>query len=340
MSTRNFLVWALHFEFFHTTSNNFNKLQIQKNENTYKISISQKNLVNLGYSADEEADWKDEANWHKANPALGDFRSLEEMRASFRKALETPALENTFRRLYLNQWTRQETRWLPMDRWDACDRGRIDLEPLTGRTCYGGLDLASTTDIAALVLVFPPAGEDDPFIALPYFWIPEEGMRERSRKDRVPYEMWVRAGLIEATPGDVIDYKAIFKTIDKVAIRFDLKEIAFDRWGSTQIAQDLQDSGLTVMAFGQGYASMSPPTKELLNLVLAGRIQHGGNPVLRWMADNMVVRQDPAGNFKPDKSKSTEKIDGMVALIMGLDRAIRHQTPERSVYEERGLVSL
>lgn len=290
------------------------------------------------FAADEEDDWTSEATWRKANPSLGETIGLDFLRQECRKAQEIPAYENTFRRLYLNQWTRQESRYIPMHRWDECD-APVDPDALIGRRCYGGLDLASTTDVAAFVLVFPPEEDGGAYQVLPFFWVPEEGMLERSRRDRVPYDLWVRAGLIEATPGNVIDYGAILATIDRLAIKYDIAEIAFDRWGATRIVQDLEDRGMTVAQFGQGFASMSPPTKELLNLVLAGKLAHGGNPVLRWMADNMVVRQDPAGNVKPDKSKSTEKIDGMVALIMALDRAL-HYTQHGSVYAERGVLTL
>jgi len=288
------------------------------------------------FAAPPEADWTDEEVWRACNPALGSFRSLEEMRSFSKKAQAIPALENTFRRLYLNQWTAQETRWLSMPVWDASEGDPVDPDALLGRSCYAGLDLASTTDIAALVLVFPPEEKDGEFVVLPFFWIPEEAMQERSRRDRVPYDVWTRSGLIQATPGNVIDYKFILHTINQIALKYDLQEIAFDRWGASKIIQEIEEDGGTAVAFGQGFASMSPPTKELLTLTLQKRIRHGGNPVLRWMADNLVVKEDPAGNVKPDKSKSTEKIDGMVALIMGLDRAIKRASFV-SVYESRGV---
>jgi phage terminase large subunit-like protein len=153
----------------------------------------------------------------------------------------------------------------------------------------------------------------------------------------VPYDVWVRQGYVEATPGNVIDYATIRKRITQFGTEHELREVAYDRWGAVQLSQDLSEEGLEVIPFGQGYASMSPPTKELLKLVLEGRIRHGNNPVLNWMADNMVVRRDPAGNIKPDKEKSTEKIDGMVALVMAMDRAIRNAS-DNSPYKERGLV--
>ena len=290
-------------------------------------------------AADPEDDWQDPATWRKANPSLGVTVKEEFLAAEAKLAAETPAYENTFRRLYLNQWTQQETRWLPLDKWDACGVEPVDVARLAGRRCYAGLDLASTTDIAALVLVF----EDDDrepadYDVLPFFFIPGDNIAERVRRDRVPYDVWVRQGLITATEGNVIDYKAILVKLDELAQTYDVAELAYDRWGATKLIQDIIEAGLTVVPFGQGFASMSPPTKELLNLVLAGRIRHGGHPVLRWMADNAVVRTDPAGNIKPDKSKSSERIDGIVALIMGLDRATRRGDGASSAYETKELL--
>ncbi len=286
-------------------------------------------------AAPENGDWTDEALWFDCNPALGDFRSLEEMRALANKAKQTPALENTFRRLYLNQWTRSETRWIGLDKWDACNaklrRG------LRGKPCYGGLDLASTTDIAAFVLVFPD--NKGAYDVLPFFWIPVEGMYQRTRRDRVPYEVWVKQGLIQATPGATIDYGSIRYMIRKLSEQYDIQDIGYDRWGMEQLRTELVDDGIKVVQIGQGYASMSAPTKELEKLVLSKKLRHGGNPVLRWMADNVMVTQDAAGNLKPDRAKSTEKIDGIVALIMAIDRATRSENAP-SKYEEEELLVL
>lgn len=286
------------------------------------------------YGAEADDDWADEKIWHKCNPALRSFRSIREMRALCSKAQETPALENTFRRLYLNQWTRQESRWMPLAKWDLCKQ-KVRSEDLEGEAAYCGLDLSSTIDLSAFVMVFPDGegGHD----VLPFFWIPEESIEKRVRKDRVPYDVWVKQGLIETTPGNVIDYRYIRRKINELGERYNIKEIAFDRWGATEIIQNLEDEGFTVVQFGQGYKSMTAPTKELMKLVLEKKLYHGGHPVLRWMCDNLVVKQDPAANLKPDHAKSTEKIDGMVALIMGLDRALRHRN---SVYDERGMLSL
>lgn len=291
------------------------------------------------FAADKDDDWKDPKTWRKANPNFGVTVKKEFLKEQLKKALESPAYQNTFRRLFLNQWTEQAERWIEMDTWNACI-GKIDREELGGRECYAGLDLASTIDIAAFVMVFPPVEEEENYKVLPFFWIPEENIRERSLKDKVPYDVWAREGLIEATEGNVIDYASIRQKIKELGETVNIKEIAYDRWGATQISQDLQGMGFTVVPFGQGFASMSPPTKELLNLLMAKKIEHGGNEVLTWMASNMAVKQDPAGNIKPDKSKSSEKIDGIVALIMGLDRAIRHQGKGGSIYEERGILVL
>lgn len=299
--------------------------------------IEDETFLPVVYSLDEDADWDSEDNWYDANPSLGTVIDIEKVREAYKKAKELPANENLFRRLRLNQWTRSETRWLPLDKWDLC-AGIIDKKELIGRQCYAGLDLASTTDIAAYVLVFPPE-EDGIYDVLPYFWIPEENMAERVRKDRVPYDQWTKQGFIEPTPGNVIDYGYIKQTIGDTAKLFDVREVAFDRWGATKLVQDIEELNLTMVEFGQGYKSMSAPTKELMNLVMSGRLNHGGNPVLRWMCDNMVVTTDPAANIKPVKNKSTEKIDGMVALIMGLDRAVRHLSG-KSVYETRGLITV
>jgi len=210
---------------------------------------------------------------------------------------------------------------------------------LEGRVCYGGLDLSSTTDITAFVLVFPPTETDEHYYILPYFWIPEDNMNLRVDKDHVPYDLWERQGHIETTEGNVIHYGYIEHFIEELGKKYNIKEIAFDRWGATMLVQNLEGLGFTVVPFGQGFKDMSPPTKELMNLVLAKEIRHNGHPVLRWMMDNVCVRVDPAGNIKMDKSKSTEKIDGAVATVMALDRAIRNKNgTSESVYDSRGLL--
>lgn len=282
-------------------------------------------------------DWEDEGNWIKANPNLGVSKKWDDMRRKARKAKETPAALNAFLRKELDVWTQAEVRWISREHWDQCD-APVRGDQLAGRMCYGGLDLSSKIDITAWVLVFPPLVDGGTYQIMCRFFVPEWSMHERTRRDRVPYEAWVRQDYITATPGNVVDYDFIVAQIDEDMQRYDVQEVAFDRWGASQIQTTLQNLGGEefLVQFGQGYKSMSPPMKELEKLILSHRLAHGGNPVLTWMADNLVARRDPAGNIKPDKQKSLEKIDGMVALIMGLDRAIRHDEPG-SVYDSRGL---
>lgn len=282
------------------------------------------------YEAPIDADWTDEAVWAAANPALGDFRSLEDMRILAQRAKAIPAQQNTFRRLYLNQWTEQDERWLDLATWDQCG-GAVDPEALQGRECYAGLDLASTRDVTAFVLVFPD--EDGTYDVLPFFWVPQDTLSDRVRRDRVPYDTWLAAGDLRVTEGNVCDYDAIRDAIRDLSERYDIREIAYDRWGATQLVTQLQADGATCVPLGQGFASLSAPTKELDKLIASTAIRHGGQPVLRWMAGNVAIEQDAAGNVKPSKKKSSEKIDGVVALIMALDRAARH-AEGGSVYDD------
>ncbi|MBQ6052266.1 MAG: terminase [Clostridia bacterium] len=292
------------------------------------------------YGAEENDDWTDPKVWKKANPSLGITVGIDKVKAACESAKQNPGEENSFRQLRLNQWVKQAVRWMPMDKWDKCETD-IDASELEGRVCYGGLDLSSTTDITAFVLVFPPEDENGRYIVLPYFWIPEEQIDLRVRRDRVPYDIWERQGFLHTTEGNVIHYGYIEKFIERLGERYNIREIAFDRWGAVQMVQNLEGMGFTVVPFGQGFKDMSPPTKELMNLALSERIAHSGHPVLRWMMDNIYIRTDPAGNIKADKEKSTEKIDGAVATIMALDRAIRcGNDTEESVYDKRGLLFL
>ena len=289
------------------------------------------------YGAEMDDDWTDPNVWKKANPSLGITVDIEKVRVACESARQNPSEENTFRQLRLNQWTKQAVRWMQLEKWNAC-KGDFTPDFLKGRVCYGGLDLSSTTDITAFVLVFPPTSEDEHYYVLPYFWIPEENMERRVAKDHVPYDIWAKKHFLQTTEGNVIHYGFIEEFIDELGKVYNIKEIAFDRWGAVQMSQDLDNLGFTVIPFGQGFKDMSPPTKELMNLVLSGQLRHNGHPILDWNMDNVCVRVDPAGNIKMDKSKSIEKIDGAVALVMALDRAIRNQGTQNSVYDSRGLL--
>ena len=324
-----------------TAGNDTNSICYEVHQKAIDIAEGKKvdsTFYSVIYGAAEDEDWTDPEVWKKANPSLGITVGIDKVQAACESAQQNPGEENAFRQLRLNQWVKQSVRWMPMEKWDAC-AFPVSEEDLEGRICYGGLDLSSTTDITAFVLVFPPLDEEDKYYILPYFWIPEETLDLRVRRDHVPYDLWERQGTLMTTEGNVVHYGYIEKFIEQLGERFNIREIAFDRWGAVQMVQNLEGMGFTVVPFGQGFKDMSPPTKELMKLVLEEKIAHGGHPVLRWMMDNIFIRTDPAGNIKADKEKSTEKIDGAIATIMGLDRAIRcGNDTGASVYDSRGLL--
>lgn len=289
------------------------------------------------YGLKDDEDWEDEANWYKVNPSLGYTVDIERLRDAYREAKQNPADEITFKWLRCNMWVSSTVAWIP----DAIYmRGNepIDMDALAGRDCYAGLDLSSTGDITALVLIFLPRDEEEKYVLLPYFWIPEETIPRRVKANSVPYDIWEKQGYIMSTEGNVIHYDFIEKFIMDLSEKYHILEIAVDRWNATQMIQNLEGEGFTIVPFGQGFSSMSAPTKEFYRLLMEGRIIHGGNPVLRWMAGNVVIDTDPAGNIKVTKAKSKEKIDGIVAAIMALDRCIRQEGQSGSVYDERGLL--
>lgn len=272
--------------------------------------------------AAQEDDWKDPALWAKVNPNYGVSLKPEFLQDELVKALHVPAYQNTFKRLYLNMWTQQVSRWLDMDVW-AASAGETDSGDLEGRRAFVALDLSCTTDLTACALVVPVDGS---YKLLCHFWIPGDGLNERIDRDMVPYDAWVRDGLITATPGPTVDYTYVKDWLLEINRRYHLEEVAYDPWNSTEIVRFLLDEGFKVVEMRQGFATMSPASKEFLRVVLEKRLHHGNNPVLKWMANNVSVRQDSAGNIKPDKASSTARIDGIVAAIMAVDRAIRHET--------------
>ncbi len=281
------------------------------------------------YEAEPDDDWKDEATWHKANPNLGVSVSLEYLRRECQRAQDIPAYENTFRRLHLNQWTEQDVRAIPMDQWKECGMD-FDLSLLEGEPCYAGLDLASKQDVTALVLCFR---QDERIIWVPYFWVPENAARDRERRNKTRFDQWIRSGAMMKTPGDMTDYSFIRNTLNELKRKYDIQEVAYDPWNGGQLAIQLQEEdGFSMVEFQQGYRSMTEPTKQLLGLLASGTLGHTNNPVLNWMAGNFAVETDAAGNLKPSKKKSTEKIDGIVAGIMALGRMlVAPQTTEPRV---------
>lgn len=289
-------------------------------------------FLGIVYGAPIDADWTDEKVWEAANPSLGETASVDYYRRKFTKAKNAPTEQNAFRTLLLSQWVGQAERFLEMGAWDVCNEepGRED-----GKTAFGGLDLSATTDLTGFTVLV--GGKDV------YSWsfLPKDGIIERERRDRVPYRTWAEQGFITLIPGPVIDYGYVKKAVLEAAERFDLKDVAYDRWNSSQVVQELEDEGVEMRDLGQGFASMSAPMKELQRLVVEGKLAHGGNPVLRWCASNLAPKMDAAGNVKPDKDRSAHRIDPIVALVMAVDGWQRrgNQVPQQSVYEQREIVT-
>ena len=287
---------------------------------------------------DEGDQWDDPAVWPKANPNLNISVKMDDLERKAEKARHLPAAQNAFKRLHLNVWTEQSERWISLELWDENAGDAIDEDELAGRMCYGGLDLSSVSDIAACVFVFPQAGDDEAVDVLARFWCPEARLTAEDNQYREQYQVWARRGLLETTPGDAIDYHYLRSAILADARRYELVDMNVDRlFQGFQLSQELADEGLKVFGMGQGFLSMAAPMRELERRLLARKIRHGNNPVLRWMASNVSVMQDPAGNLKPDKKGSQGKVDGIVSLVMALDRAMRREKPKRSAYEDRGL---
>ncbi len=293
------------------------------------------------YCAEPEDDWTDPKVWHKANPGLGEIVSEEYLRKECERAQNIPGRQNVFKRLHLNLWTDQAKCWIPLADWDACEVDISLEEGLARASCYGGVDLSSTRDLSSLGLTFPPSKEDEKWASLQRFYMPADNVQKRVKEDRVPYDQWIDEGYIIPTPGNIVDQDFIRKDIEKLGLQVTLKELAFDRWNSTYLMTQLMEDGLTCVPFGQGFASMSSPSKEFETLIISRMIEHDGNPVMRWQMGNVAMKEDPAGNIKPDKDKSSEKIDGVVASIMSLGRAMFHsEIVQPSVYEGRGVLTI
>lgn len=313
-------------------------------------------FLSVVYSADEKADWESPATWKRCNPGMGITTSMEYIRGEYEEAKTSPAFENTFRRLHLNQWVQQEVRWIDQKKWRE-GGGPLEwhemAEKLKGRSCWAGLDLSSNTDLTALVLVFdselnpdddryPPEADVDrnrqrmhlpdsweygdpvrAYDVLPHFWVPEEGIRLRSRRDKVPYDAWRDEGAIFTNSGDAIDQGAIRKKIQELSQDYYLEELAADPYNAHKLLTELEEEdGITVLRMSQGYGSMSAATKEVDTLYRRRQLHHGNHPVLNWCADNVTLDKDAQDNWKPSKKKSRERIDGMTALVMAISRAI------------------
>lgn len=279
-------------------------------------------------------DWQDERSWYKANPNLGVSKKIDYMRDQARKSKNMPAKLNTFLRLDLDQWTQQSTRWIDMLLWDENAGPPIDEETLRGRLCYGGLDLSSVSDLTAWVLVFPDPVVPDRITILPRIWCPEARLQDDQRNQyRDQYQAWARDGWILTTPGNAIDYDQIKAQILEDAQNFQVQEVAVDRlFQGYQLSMQLADEGLTVAACGMGFMSMAGPCKEFERRLLGHQLHHGGHPVLKWMANNVAVREDPAGNLKPDKALS---LDTPLPTPWGWT-TMRDVQPSDMLFDEQG----
>lgn len=283
------------------------------------------------YSAGNDADWTVEATWRAANPGYGVSVLPDYFHQQVIEAKQSPGKEQAFRRLHLNQWTASSVRWISPEKWDSCQG---EMPNLAGRQCWAALDLSSTTDLSALVLAFPI---DDKIWLLPFAWAPRAALEVRERRNKTRFDNWARAGHLQATAGEVIDYSQIREKILELSRIYRIKDLALDRWNAAQLAQQLQADGMEVVAFSMGWATLSPATKDFEALVLSDKIRHAGHPVLRWCVGNTVVETDSQGNTRPSKAKSSEKIDLAVAAIMATARARVQAIVGTSVYEERGL---
>lgn len=320
--------------FLTTAGYDRNSICFEKHEYARKLIeglITDYSFYPVIYAAGDKDDWTKESTWFKANPNLGISKKLEYMRAECLKAQKEPSYENTFKRLELNIWTEQDVRWMPMNLWDECN-GEFSIEDLLGATCNGGLDLSTTTDLTCFSLVFPSDSSlGCSFRVLPFFFLPED-----IAKSNAYYRALMPYGEIITTPGNVLDYTFVEKKILELQERYNIIDVGYDPWNATQLSKRLEDRDVKMFPVRQGYASLSPPTKELMTLVRTKRIEHLGNRVLRWNASNVTVEQDAAGNIKPSKKKSTQRIDGIVATIIALDRALRN-LDDSGTFSEEGI---
>lgn len=323
-----------------TTAGVYDPYSIAWEQHAYAVSVAagetqDPSYLAVIYAAEDGDAWDDPASWRKANPSLGQTISESFLEEETRRATVSPARQTTFAQLYLNRWTQESQRWIDIRAWEACQAAETAPD-FTGRQCYIGLDLSSTTDVSSAVALFPDG--DGSFDVVPHFWLPEADIADRERRDRAPYRQWAEQGYLTLTPGNVIDYAFIRQWLSDFADTHHVSEVAYDPWNATGLITELQDGGMLCVPCRQGFATMSAPTKELERLIVSGGIRHYGNAVLRAHIDAARVKADPAGNLKPDKSSSAARIDGTVALIMAVNAAmLRAGGPGASVYEERGI---
>ncbi len=279
------------------------------------------------FAVDAEADWQDEALWARANPSLGRSPTMAFLRREASLAKDNPRKEATFRSYHLNQWVDASVRWLNLAKWDGCKGGRWQDFPkeLAGRRCLGALDVSSTQDVTALLFLFPPEDGETDYRLVCRFWVPEASIERRVKNDRVPYDRWRDAGAMETMPGDYVDQAYVQKAVHEALALYDVQRIGFDPWNARKLYTDLVADGVDselLMEMRQGIRTLGEPSRHFEGLVYAGKLDHGGHPVLRWMAGNTEVRFDENLNFMPSKNTSAEKIDGIVAAVMATGLAM------------------
>ena len=314
-----------------------NSFCYQMNDYANKVKngiIKDETFLSVIYCAEDKDDWTKVATWKKANPNYGISVNKDYLRQQCEKAKKLPSFENTFKRLHLNIWTTQDVKWIGDDKWMECNLRDIDAERLKGRECWAALDLASVSDLTALVLLFPM--DDGTFDILNFNWIPAENAYQRTLKYGIPFDVWIEQGYLYSTDGDVTDYEVIKNKILELSEIYDIKSLSYDRWNSSMLINELMGAGVNVTPYGQGFASMSFPAKQLERWILEKKINHGGNPSLRWQFSNVQIQTDASGNIKPNKAKSKEKIDSIVSLIMSIgDYMNDNQEPtQKTIYND------
>ena len=291
------------------------------------------------YAPDDDDDWTLQRTWKKANPSVGETISMEYLKDEFTQAKNNVGEQVNFKTKHLDMWSETSTTWIESAKWDAAANHGINDSHLERWECYAGLDLASTRDITALVMVFV---NGEKLFVKPVFFVPKDTIEIRSKADGVAYETWMRQGHLIATPGNVADQNAIQKYIMEMAEKYRIKSIAYDRWNSTMLVTNLLAEGANMQPFAQSYAHMNVPTKTIDSKLYGGELQHDGNPVMSWMIGNVEISQDSSGNIKPDKKRSEEKIDGVVGLAMAIGEWLtdKAQPQEQSVYNNRGFIEI
>lgn len=325
-----------------TTAGN-NEESICFEQRDYSEKVLEGTLKDLEYFAfvcepDPDDDWTDEATWRKGNPNIDVSVRRQELRSQCKRARASPRAQNDFRQKRLNAWVQQSERWLDMNTWKRC---ALALPILADRVCYGGLDLSATQDVTAFVLVFPPETTEDKWLVEPFFWVPETKIEEAVRERRAPYDAWARDGFLRVISGNTIDYDYVRTDIAQICEPYEVREIGYDPWNATQIVIQLMGDGFEMVKMRQGYQTLNAPSKEFERLLAANAVNVSDSPVLKWMASNVSVARDPAGNIKPDKTSAKQKIDGIVAAIMALGRANAADAGHRaSIYESERLFSM